>query len=37
MVTKRTVKILTVSGQLEIGQACNLLKHPHLEFEDPLD
>ena len=27
MVTKQTVKILTVSGQLEIGQAGNLLKH----------
>ena len=27
MVTKQTEKILTVSGQLEIGQAGNLLKH----------
>ena len=27
MMTKQTVKILTVSGQLEIGQAGNLLKH----------
>ena len=27
MVTKQTVKILTVSGQLEIGQAGNLLKY----------
>ena len=27
MVTKQTVKILTELGQLEIGQAGNLLKH----------
>ena len=27
MVTKQTVKILTVSGQLEMGQAGFLLKH----------
>ena len=27
MVTEQTVKYLTVSGQLEIGQAGNLLKH----------
>ena len=27
MVTYKTVKILTVSGKLEIGQAGNLLKH----------
>ena len=36
MVTKQTVKILTVSGQLEIGQAGNLLKHHVFRVVGPL-
>ena len=35
MVTKQTVKILTVSGQLEIG--LNLLKHHVFRVWRPLD
>ena len=36
MVTKQTVKILTVSGQLEIGQAGNLVKHHAFRVLGPL-